>query len=55
MAKKKDGSFVTEVNLPKESTHEFKYLIDQKSWTNDETADRFETNPYGNTNSVITL
>ncbi|MCX6208947.1 MAG: isoamylase early set domain-containing protein [Bacteroidetes bacterium] len=55
MKKKKDNSFVVEVNLPKDSTHEFKYLIDEKEWINDTTADKFEPNVYGETNSVITL
>lgn len=55
MSKKKDGSFVAEVNLPKDSVHEFKYFINQASWVNDITADRFLPNVYGETNSVITL
>ena len=53
--KKKDGSFVAEVNLPKDSIHEFKYLVNEVEWINDTAADRFEPNVYGETNSVITL
>ncbi len=55
MSKKKDGSFAVEVNLPKDSKHEFKYLVNQNEWINDTTADSFEPNIYGETNSVITL
>jgi len=55
MSKKKNGSFAAEVNLPKNSTHQFKYFINQAEWLNDETADSFEPNEYGNTNSVITI
>ena len=55
MSKKKDGRFAAEVNLPKNSTHQFKYFINQAEWLNDETADSFEPNEYGNTNSVITI
>jgi 1,4-alpha-glucan branching enzyme len=55
MPKKKDGSFTVEVNLPKHSTHEFKYLVNQQEWINDTSADSFEPNIYGETNSVITL
>jgi hypothetical protein len=32
MSKKKDGSFSADVNLPKESSHEFKYLINNIAW-----------------------
>ena len=39
MSKKKDGSFNAEVNLPKDSKHEFKYRIDSKNWANDPEAD----------------
>lgn len=55
LKKKKDNSFVAEVNLPKDSTHEFKYLVNNSEWINDSDADKFEPNIYGNTNSVITL
>lgn len=55
MSKKKDGSFAIEVNLPKDSTHQFKYFVNQAEWLNDETADSFEPNEYGNTNSVIAI
>jgi hypothetical protein len=55
MSKKKDGSFVAEVNLPKDSVHEFKYLVNQDQWLNDTTADSFAPNAYGETNSVIAL
>ena len=54
--KKKGGSsFATEVNLPKDSVHEFKYLVNETEWVNDTTADSFAPNAYGATNSVITL
>ena len=55
MSKKKDGSFVAEVNLPKDSVHEFKYFVNEAEWINDSSADRFEPNVYGETNSVIAL
>jgi hypothetical protein len=29
MSKKKDGTFSADVNLPKDSTHEFKYLVNE--------------------------
>ena len=55
MSRKKDGSFSADVNLPKDSTHEFKYLVDQKEWLNDPEADKEVPNVYGSSNSVITL
>ncbi|HEX5024242.1 MAG TPA: isoamylase early set domain-containing protein [Agriterribacter sp.] len=55
MSKKKDGSFSAEVNLPKDSTHEFKYRINDSEWINDPEVDGQEPNIYGGTNSVISL
>ncbi|MEN9547414.1 MAG: hypothetical protein RIR12_5 [Bacteroidota bacterium] len=55
MSKKKDGTFSADVNLPKETTHEFKYLVDESLWLNDETADAEVMNDFGGTNSVVTL
>lgn len=55
MARRKDGTFQTEVNLPKNSTHEFKYLVDKSSWLNDSAADREVPNVFGGTNSQVIL
>lgn len=55
MSKKKDGTFSAEVNLPKDSTHEFKYRINETEWVNDTEADGLQPNIYGGTNSVITI
>lgn len=55
MSKKKDGTFSADVNLPKDSTHEFKYLVNEKEWINEPEADTLAPNVYGGTNSVITL
>lgn len=55
LKKKKDGSFSTEINLPKDTTHEFKYLVDETNWINDESADSYQSNVYGGTNSVLAL
>jgi 1,4-alpha-glucan branching enzyme len=55
LAKKKDGTFSLEINLPKNSQHEFKYLIDKKEWLNDTDADGQTPNAFGGTNSVIHL
>ena len=55
MSKKKDGSFTADVNLPKDSKHEFKYLVNAKEWINEPEADELAPNIFGGTNSVITL
>jgi Glycogen recognition site of AMP-activated protein kinase len=53
LTKKKDGSFVGEVSLEKESRHEFKYLIDGELWLNEAEADSEVENAFGGTNSVL--
>lgn len=55
MNKKKDGTFSTEVNLPKETKHEFKYRINETEWVNDPAADAEAPNSFGGSNSVIVL
>ena len=55
LKKKKDGTFSGEVNLPKDSTQEFKYLVNKTEWVNDGEADDVAANVYGGTNSVIKL
>lgn len=55
MSRKKDGSFSAEVNLPKNSKHEFKYRVNAKEWINEPEADSLEPNQFGGTNSVIVL
>lgn len=55
MSKKKDGSFSAEISLPKESQHEFKYLINETEWVNEPEADKEQPNGFGSSNSVIIL
>jgi len=55
MSKKKDGSFSADVNLPKDSKHEFKYLVNETEWVNEPEADSLEPNAFGGSNSVIVL
>jgi 1,4-alpha-glucan branching enzyme len=55
MSKKKDGSFSAELNLPKNSKHQFKYLVDTKEWINDPAADEQAPNEFGGINSVLVL
>lgn len=55
MSKKKDGSFSADVNLPKDSKHEFKYRVNETEWLNEAEADSEAPNEYGGKNSVIVL
>jgi hypothetical protein len=54
MTKKKDGSFSIDVNLPKDSQHEFKYLVDKKNWIADPASEATQ-NVFGTTNSVLSI
>ena len=55
MSKKKDGSFTADVTLPKDSKHQFKYLVNEKEWLNEPGADSQEPNEFGGSNIVILL
>jgi hypothetical protein len=55
MSKKKDGSFSADVTLPKDSKHEFKYLVNETEWLNEPEADGQHPNEFGGSNSVIVL
>jgi hypothetical protein len=55
MKKKKDGSFSCEVSLPKNTQHEFKYLVNETIWLNEPEADAEQVNEYGTSNSVVII
>lgn len=55
MSKKKNGSFSADINLPKESRHEFKYLVNETIWLNEPEADTEVPNVFGGCNSVVVL
>lgn len=55
MAKKKDGSFSADVNLPRQTKHEFKYLVNEALWLNEPEADSEAPDMYGGANPVIVL
>jgi Glycogen recognition site of AMP-activated protein kinase len=53
MKKKKDGTFSAEVNLPKETKHQFKYRVNEANWINDTEADGEVANEFGGSNSLL--
>lgn len=55
MKKKKDGTFSSEISLPKNTQHEFKYRVNGNEWAEEPEADSQNPNEFGGTNSVITL
>ncbi|MEI6949005.1 isoamylase early set domain-containing protein [Paraflavisolibacter sp. H34] len=55
LKKKKDGTFSTEVSLPKGSQHEFKYRVNGNDWINEPEADSQGPDTFGGHNSIITL
>ena len=55
MSKKKDGNFACDITLPKNTSHEFKYLVNENIWLNDPEADGENQNVFGGSNSVIHL
>ncbi|NNV54304.1 isoamylase early set domain-containing protein [Limnovirga soli] len=55
MSKKKDGSFSCDVSLPKNTSHEFKYRVNETLWINEPEADAKAINEFGTENSVINI
>jgi 1,4-alpha-glucan branching enzyme len=55
LKKKKDGSFSGEINLPKNTQHEFKYLINGSDWADDDSADAKVPNNFGGNNNLLVL
>jgi len=55
MSRKKDGSFTCDVSLPKNTQHEFKYLVNETIWFNEPEADSENPNIFGSRNSVINI
>ncbi|MHA6248470.1 isoamylase early set domain-containing protein [Pontibacter sp. CAU 1760] len=55
MNKKKGGFFTYDASLPKNSQHEFRYLINKSIWMNEPEADTEKPNEFGTCNSVVIL
>jgi 1,4-alpha-glucan branching enzyme len=52
-AKSKNAPFKAKVRLPKDGKYQFRYLVDQTVWANDEAADAYWANDQGTDNSVV--
>lgn len=55
MKKMKDGSFKIVIELERDKSYQFRYLLDDERWENDWNADGYAYSAFGNCeNSVIT-
>ena len=54
MKPEKDG-FTASLDLNPGKEYEFRYLIDDKTWENDWSADKYVPSPYGVENSVVVV
>jgi len=45
LKRKKDGSFSVTLDLEKDSEYQFRYILDQKIWENDDSADGYAPSP----------
>ncbi|GAA4442856.1 hypothetical protein GCM10023188_43030 [Pontibacter saemangeumensis] len=55
MTRKKGGFFTYDASLPKDTQHEFRYLVNKKEWMNEPEADSQKPNEFGSSNSVLVL
>ena len=52
-AKKRGSPFRIKVRLPKEGQYQFRYRLDESIWVNDDNADEYWTNEFGESNGVV--
>lgn len=56
MRKQKSGVFASTLNLQVDSAYQFRYVIDDDKWLNDDMADDYVPSPIGyDSNSVLSL
>jgi 1,4-alpha-glucan branching enzyme len=53
MTRRKDGSFSTSLVLRSGTQVQFRYLVDGETWINDDQADEFVNNDYGEADGVV--
>lgn len=55
MKRQKDGSFKLTLDLDAGKEYQFRYLVNNTEWHNDEAADKYVPNGFGEDNSVIVV
>ena len=53
LKKLKTGVFTTNLELPKGREYQFKYLIDQRRWENDQGADKYVPTPFADSQNCV--
>ena len=53
MKKTKDGIFRTKIKVDKNSRYQYRFLVEGKSWENDDHADDYVLNRFGSRNCVV--
>ncbi len=51
----KDGRFKTVLELEQGQEYQFRYLLNEQDWQNDEEADKYVSNPFNGENSVLAV
>lgn len=55
MKKLKNGSFSVTLSLQAGNSYPFRYVLNGNTWVNDEEADSYLPNEYGEENSVVVV
>ncbi|MBU3913919.1 isoamylase early set domain-containing protein [bacterium] len=55
MKKLKDGSFKIILDLKTGQEYQFRYLVNSENWVNDNAADRYTPNPFGNADNCVVV
>lgn len=55
MEQLKDGRFKAVLELEQGREYEFRYLLNEQEWQNDEEADKYVGNPFNGENSVLAV
>ncbi len=53
MTRLKNGSFKTVLSLATGREYQFRYLVNSELWKNDEKADKYTLNPYGDAENCV--
>lgn len=51
--KKSKGTFATKLRLPANGRYQYRFLVNNSEWLNDDGADGYIPNEHGSTNSVV--
>jgi 1,4-alpha-glucan branching enzyme len=51
--KKSKGAFTAKLRLPANGSYEYRYLVNNDEWINDEAADGYVPNEHGTVNSIV--